>query len=91
MDTPVVYMPVATTGNLMRLVEAGYGGFVDNDGNSRKAFRAYAVLIGAFVVGAIAGALATERWGVHAIWIAAACLAVALILLLIDKREGKVV
>jgi uncharacterized membrane protein YoaK (UPF0700 family) len=84
------YMPVATTGNIMRLVEAGYGGFVENDSGSRRAFRIYATLIGAFATGAIIGTVATREWGVHSIWIPAGCLAIALALLVIDEREGKV-
>jgi uncharacterized membrane protein YoaK (UPF0700 family) len=42
----LTYMPVATTGNLMRLVEAGYDGFIEDDGDSRRAFVLYATLIG---------------------------------------------
>jgi uncharacterized membrane protein YoaK (UPF0700 family) len=84
------YMPVATTGNFMRLAEAGYDGFVENDSASRKAFRVYAILIGAFASGAMIGTAATQEWGVHAIWIAACCLAIALGLLVIDERAGKV-
>ena len=84
------YMPVATTGNIMRLVKAGYGGFVENDSGSRRAFRVYATLIGSFAAGAIIGTGATREWGVHAIWIPAGCLAIALALLVIDEREGKV-
>jgi uncharacterized membrane protein YoaK (UPF0700 family) len=86
----LMYMPVATTGNLMRLVEAGYGGFAENDSDSRRAFRVYASLIGAFASGAIIGAVATREWGLHAIWIPAGWLAVTLVLLVIDAREGKV-
>jgi uncharacterized membrane protein YoaK (UPF0700 family) len=83
------YMPVATTGNFMRLAEAGYDGFVENDGDSRRAFRVYATLIGAFATGAMIGTVATRECGVHAIWIPAGCLALALALLVIDEREGK--
>jgi uncharacterized membrane protein YoaK (UPF0700 family) len=85
------YMPVATTGNLMRLVEGWYRGFVENDSGARRAFRIYAILIGAFATGAVIGTVATREWGAHAIWIPAGCLAVALALLVIDEREGKVV
>jgi uncharacterized membrane protein YoaK (UPF0700 family) len=34
------YMPVATTGNMMRLVEAGYQGYADKNRDSRRAFGA---------------------------------------------------
>jgi uncharacterized membrane protein YoaK (UPF0700 family) len=82
------YMPVATTGNFMRLVEAGYQGFAENDSGSRKAFRVYAILVGAFAAGAIIGTVATREWGVHAIWVPAGCLGVALALLVSDERRG---
>jgi uncharacterized membrane protein YoaK (UPF0700 family) len=86
----LMYMPVATTGNLMRIVEAGYDAFVEKHRESRAAVGTYAALIAAFAGGAIAGAFATRFWGVHAIWAPAACLAVTLVLFVIDEREGTV-
>jgi uncharacterized membrane protein YoaK (UPF0700 family) len=83
------YLPVATTGNLMRLVEAGYSGFVDGESNSRRAFRVYATLIGAFAIGAGIGTAATGTWGHRAIWIPAGCLTVTLVLVVFDERAGK--
>ena len=50
----------------------------------------YANLIGAFACGAIIGAFGTRELGVRAIWIPAGFLIVALLLLVIDEREGKV-
>ncbi len=84
----LAYMPLATTGNLRRLVEAGYDLFVEKNSSSRTAFTVYAGLIGAFAAGAIAGAFTTRAWGLHAIWVPAGLLAVTLILLVIDVREG---
>ena len=46
----LVYLPVATTGNLMRFVEAGYDGFVENEPESRRAFGVYGALIVVFAV-----------------------------------------
>jgi uncharacterized membrane protein YoaK (UPF0700 family) len=85
----LTYMPVATTGNLMRLVEAGYDAFVEKERDSRKAFGIYAGLIGSFAGGAIAGAFATRALGPHAIWVPAGLLAVTLVLFVIDEREGR--
>ncbi len=85
-----VYLPVATTGNLMRLVESGYTGFVDRDVTARRAFTTYAALTASFTGGAVAGAYATRAWTVHAIWIPAAVLFVTLILFVIDERRGGV-
>jgi uncharacterized membrane protein YoaK (UPF0700 family) len=84
----LAYMPLATTGNLMRLVEAGYDFFVEKNSSSRRAFMVYAYVIGAFAAGAIAGAFTTRVWGLHAIWVPAGVLAVTLILFVIDERES---
>lgn len=81
------YMPVATTGNMMRLVEAGYQGFVDRHPESRRAFGVYAAVIATFTAGAVLGAVASRAWHVHAIWCAAAILAVTLVLFVIDERR----
>ena len=84
----LAYMPLATTGNLMRLVEAGYDFLVDKNSSSRRAFMVYAGLIAAFAAGAIAGAFTTRVWGLHAIWVPAGLLAVTLILFVIDEGKG---
>jgi uncharacterized membrane protein YoaK (UPF0700 family) len=83
----LVYLPVATTGNLMRFVEAGYDGFVEKHAESRRAFGVYGTLILAFAVGALIGAIASRAWGVHAIWLPAGFLAVTLCLFIIDERR----
>ena len=84
----LVYLPVATTGNLMRLVESGYSGFVDKRDKSRRAFGTYAALTVCFIGGALAGAFATHALGVRAIWLPAGFLAVTLVLFIIDERRG---
>ncbi len=83
----LVYLPVATTGNLMRLVEAGYDGFVERQPASRRAFGVYGALTLAFASGALAGAFASRAWGVHAIWLPAGFLAFTLCLFIIDERH----
>jgi uncharacterized membrane protein YoaK (UPF0700 family) len=82
----LAYLPVATTGNLMRFVEAGYDGFVGKKAGSSKAFGVYGALILAFASGALAGAFASQAWGVHAIWLPAGFLAVTLCLFIIHER-----
>ena len=82
----LAYLPVATTGNLMRFVESGYDGFVQDDGNARRAFGVYGALIAAFATGALAGAVASRAWGVHSIWLPAGFLAVTLVVFVIDQR-----
>jgi uncharacterized membrane protein YoaK (UPF0700 family) len=85
----LVYLPVATTGNLMRFVEAGYDGFVEKNAASRRAFGVYGALILAFASGALIGAIASRAWGVHAIWLPAGFVAVTLCLFIIDERHLK--
>jgi uncharacterized membrane protein YoaK (UPF0700 family) len=84
----LMYLPVATTGNLMRLVESGYTGFVDHDATARHAFGIYAALTLVFTGGALIGAFATHAWSVRAIWLPAAVLVVTLILFVLDERKG---
>ena len=83
----LVYLPVATTGNLMRFVEAGYDGFVEKRAESRRACGVYGALILTFACGALIGAIASRAWGVHAIWLPAGFLAVTLCLFIIDERH----
>jgi uncharacterized membrane protein YoaK (UPF0700 family) len=85
----LTYIAVATTGNLMRFVEAGYSVLVDKDDDARPAFRVYGTLICTFASGAVVGAFASEGWGIRAVWLPAAFLAVTLVLFIIDEREGK--
>jgi uncharacterized membrane protein YoaK (UPF0700 family) len=82
----LAYLPVATTGNLMRFVESGYDGFVDRHAASRRACGIYGTLIVGFAGGALVGAFASRAWGAHAIWLAAGVLAVTLVLFIVDER-----
>ena len=85
----LTYIAVATTGNLMRVMEAGYSVVVDKNDASRLAFRVYGALSATFAGGAVLGAFASLYWGIHAVWVPAALLAVTLVLFIIDEREGK--
>lgn len=82
----LVYLPVATTGNLMRFVEAGYDGFVERRTAARRACGVYGTVLLAFAIGALVGAFASRAWGAHAIWLAAAILATTLVLFIVDER-----
>lgn len=84
----LVYVPLATTGNIMRLVEFGYSRFAERDEKSRAGFRTYGLLTLFFALGAVAGAYATRAMGVRAIWLPAALLAVTLVMFVIDERRG---
>jgi uncharacterized membrane protein YoaK (UPF0700 family) len=83
------YMPVATTGNMMRMVEAGYDGLIEKHAPGRRAFGVYAALIATFAAGAVIGAVAARAWGVHAIWCAAAALATTLVLFVVSERAPR--
>ncbi|HEX7825284.1 MAG TPA: YoaK family protein [Mycobacterium sp.] len=82
----LAYLPVATTGNMMRFVESGYDGFVEKVSASRRACGIYGTLIIGFAGGALIGAFASRAWGAHAIWLAAGILAVTLVLFIVDER-----
>jgi uncharacterized membrane protein YoaK (UPF0700 family) len=83
----LVYLPVATTGNLLRLVESGYDGLVEGKTASRGAFAVYGALTLAFAAGALVGAVASRILSVHAIWLPAGFLAITLGLFIIDERH----
>ena len=82
----LAYLPVATTGNLMRFMEATYDGVVERKRSARTAAGVYGTLIVGFAGGALLGAFATRAHGVHAIWLAAGMLAVTLVLFIVDER-----
>jgi uncharacterized membrane protein YoaK (UPF0700 family) len=83
----LAYLPVATTGNLMRFMESAYDGLVEKRAESRRPLVVYGTLILAFASGALAGALSTDAWGVRAIWLPAGFLAVTLCLFVVDERD----
>jgi uncharacterized membrane protein YoaK (UPF0700 family) len=83
----LAYLPVATTGNMMRFMESGYDAFVEKHAESRRACGVYGALIVAFAIGALAGSVASLAWGVHAIWLPAGFLAITLCLFIVDERH----
>lgn len=80
------YIAVATTGNLMRLVESGYGLLVDKKAEAREAFQIYGTVVAVFAGGAIVGGIATAALGVRAIWLPAVFLAITLVFFIADSR-----
>lgn len=85
----LAYIAVATTGNLMRLMESSYSALVDHDGKARAAVPVYCAIVAAFAGGALVGGLATHAMGVRAIWLASVCLAVTLVLFIADGRSNR--
>jgi uncharacterized membrane protein YoaK (UPF0700 family) len=82
------YLPVATTGNSLRLVETGYSALVDKSGESWRAFGVYGGLILSFGTGALIGALLTHAFDVRAIWVSAALIAIAGVMFVVEKRSS---
>jgi uncharacterized membrane protein YoaK (UPF0700 family) len=83
----LAYLPVATTGNLMRFLESAYDTVVEKRAEARRSLVVYGTLIVAFAAGALTGALFTDAWGVHAIWLPASFLAITLCLFIVGERE----
>lgn len=83
----LAYLPVATTGNLMRFMESAYDGVVAKRAEARHAVVVYGTLIVAFAGGALIGATATDTWGVRAIWLPAGFLAITLCLFIVEENE----
>ena len=83
----LAYLPVATTGNLMRFMESVYDSLVEKRAEARRPLAVYGALIVAFASGALVGAIATEAFGVRAIWLPAGFLAVTLCLFVVEERE----
>lgn len=87
----LAYVPIATTGNLLRFVESGYDGVVGRSATSRRAAGVYASLIGTFCAGALVGALFSRHLSTRAIWLPAGILAITLAILVADdvrRRRG---
>lgn len=83
----LTYMSIATTGNLMRLTEAWFRGFVDHDPVARRHTAVYAAICAAFAGGAIFGALVAQWIGGCAAWVPALILAVTLVLFYLDDQD----
>jgi uncharacterized membrane protein YoaK (UPF0700 family) len=75
----LTYMPIATSGNLMRWVESGREHLSAPDPGTRHRFGVYCGIVGVFVGGALAGALLSEALGVAAAAFGAAAMVAALL------------
>ena len=82
----LAYLPVATTGNLMRFMESAYDSLMEKRQEARRSLIVYGTLIVAFACGALVGAIATDALGVRAIWLPAGFLAVTLCLFVVEER-----
>lgn len=84
----LAYISIATTGNLMRLVEGTYGAFVDHDKTQRTAAYDYLMIVIAFAGGAGLGAVTTHFFHTMAVWIPACVVLGTLVLAYLDEREA---
>ncbi|AOW95170.1 hypothetical protein BFN03_17430 [Rhodococcus sp. WMMA185] len=82
------YIAIATTGNLMRLTEAAYAGFLRKDLEARKNTGVYGAVVGGFAAGAVIGAVCTRILGHEAAWLAASLLFCTLVLFYVDEQEA---
>ncbi|WP_068279839.1 YoaK family protein [Aldersonia kunmingensis] len=82
----LAYLAIVTSGNLMRLTEAGYAALVDHDDEQWFAVRVYGAIVTTFAIGAVGGAVATSAWHERAAWIPAGLLGATLVLIFVDNR-----
>jgi uncharacterized membrane protein YoaK (UPF0700 family) len=78
------YNTTMTTGNLRTAAQALFLAWADRDADAALRARAFGLILLAFAAGAVFGAACSLQLGVHAAWVAAACLAVALWMFIAD-------
>lgn len=76
----VSFTSIATTGNLLRLAEAGYAALVQRGPQQVRVFGVCAAVVAGFCVGAAIGAFATVHLHERAIWVTAAIQLLVLVL-----------
>ncbi|MER6980426.1 YoaK family protein [Streptomyces carpinensis] len=84
-DAP--YATVMTSGNLRTSVVAAYQWTVGKDPAAARRAGRYAVMVGAFAVGAVVGAICTRTVGTPAIAVAAVLLTAVLVMLVRETRR----
>jgi uncharacterized membrane protein YoaK (UPF0700 family) len=82
------YITIATTGNMMRLTEAGFAALVRRDRDGRAAVGIYSAIVASFAVGALVGAGLSRAVGTSAAWAPAGLLLAALVLFYVDDRRA---
>jgi uncharacterized membrane protein YoaK (UPF0700 family) len=78
-----------TTGNLVSALRAAYAALVDRDMDKARQAADYGRVILGFFSGALAGAVLSIQFGLHAAWFSAALLVVALVLFVLDERPNR--
>lgn len=85
----LAYIPIATTGNLTRLIEGAYAGLVDGDSEQRANTHVYLIIVGSFVGGAALGGLTTYFMHVKAAWIPMLLILGTLAMAILDERDAR--
>jgi uncharacterized membrane protein YoaK (UPF0700 family) len=84
-DSP--YTTLLASGNLRNAVVAVHRWIADHDPSARRQASRYIAVIGAFMAGAVIGAVSTNHWGNAAAAIPAGLLAVTLVALIYETRQ----
>jgi uncharacterized membrane protein YoaK (UPF0700 family) len=85
------YNTTMTTGNLRTAAQALFVAWADRDADAGLRARAFGTILLAFAIGAMFGAVCSLQLGVHAAWVAAACLMLGLWMFISDHlhpRQG---
>ena len=83
------YITIATTGNLLRLTESAVAAVRTRRSDDKALVRVYALIVGAFIVGAMAGAVLVYLFGRFAIWFVVGLVSLALAMFFVDDRREK--
>jgi uncharacterized membrane protein YoaK (UPF0700 family) len=78
------YNTTMTTGNLRTAAQALFVAWADRDADAALRARAFGLILLAFTLGAVFGALCSLQLGVHAAWVAAGCLMLGLWMFIAD-------
>lgn len=84
------YNTTMTTGNLRSAAQALFLAWADRDTEAALRARAFGTILLAFAAGAVLGGACSIQLGVHAAWVAAACLMLALWLFIADHLGPRV-
>jgi uncharacterized membrane protein YoaK (UPF0700 family) len=78
------YNTTMTTGNLRTAAQALFVAWADRDADAALRARAFGIILFAFAMGAVLGAACSLLFGVHAAWVAAVLLMIALGMFIAD-------
>lgn len=83
------YNTTMTTGNLRTAAQALFVSWADRDADAALRARAFGMILLAFTLGTVFGAVCSLQLGVRAAWVAAACLMLGLWMFIADHLHPK--